>query len=323
MSGFIDYILKNKIRNGLIAFTLFLLVPLLYVSYQKGEERYILNGEEVVGISGVERGVPIKVEAVRNQAREEREVMITARDTEDNVNHNKTTVDNEMIDQLVVGNSISQTVKELGDAESQGILYLPEEGSNGVRFKWKKPESPKVYLLPLPAIPLILLFMYRDSVDKEREKREREKAEILMTIPSFSDRLLLLLSCGLIYEDAFKRIAEGYRNQGEINAFGRLIIKASEEAEGTNRESISYLMEYAGELKIKELSRLVGIIADNRFRGGDLSQKLRQEGRLLWNERKKKAEELGRKAETKLSGPMALMLVVLIAVTAAPALIQI
>ena len=328
MEGFIDYIFKKKMRSGLLALFFLMLIPILYMSYQKNEERYILNGDEVVGVSGVEKGVPLKIEARKNEVSEEREVLIIEKDRGSNVNKNKDKVDDETIDQLVVGNAISQTVKDLGEKEAElrgdeNILILPKEGVNGVSLRWKKPEAPKAFLFPLPAIPLILIFMYRGSVDKEKKRREKERTEILMTIPAFSDRLLLLLSCGLIYEDAFKRIAEGYRSQGEINAFGRLVIKASEEAEGTNGESISYLMDYAGTLKIKELSRLVGIIADNRFRGGDLSHKLRQEGRLLWNERKKKAEELGRKAETKLSGPMALMLMVLIAVTATPALIQI
>ena len=323
MDGFIDYILENKWRNILIAVGILALVPILYMSYRNTESKYLLDGENVIGVFGRDKGISIRVEASRNDVKAEREVLLIKREGEavDGLVDGET--DETKVDELIVGSTISQTVKKINSSAEEGELFiLPKEGGNGVALKWSKPEMVRTFLLPLPAVPLVFLYMYRDSADKKKQRLQRERDEILMTIPGFSDRLLLLLSCGLIYEDAFSRIAEGYR-QGEPNAFGQLVIKAYEESAGTNNESIAFLSEYAGKLKIKEFSRLTGIIADNRYRGADLSEKLRQESRLLWSERKKKAEEMGRKAETKLSGPMALMLIVLIAVTAAPALMQV
>jgi len=43
---------------------------------------------------------------------------------------------------------------------------------------------------------------------------------------------------------------------------------------------------------------------------------------LLWEQRKKLAEERGRAAETKMAFPLAILLLVLILITAAPAMLQ-
>ena len=76
------------------------------------------------------------------------------------------------------------------------------------------------------------------------------------------------------------------------------------------------------EKRITELSRLISIILESRERGTDLREKLRAEGEMLWEKRKKQAEELGKKADTKLAIPLGMMLISLLLVTAAPALMQ-
>ena len=43
---------------------------------------------------------------------------------------------------------------------------------------------------------------------------------------------------------------------------------------------------------------------------------------MLWDDRRKYAEEQGRLAETRLAAPMGLMLLVLVTIAAAPALMQ-
>ena len=67
---------------------------------------------------------------------------------------------------------------------------------------------------------------------------------------------------------------------------------------------------------------MINIITDNQFKGVDLSDKLESERDLLWEQRKKLAEERGRAAETKMAFPLAILLLVLILITAAPAMLQ-
>ena len=74
---------------------------------------------------------------------------------------------------------------------------------------------------------------------------------------------------------------------------------------------------------VSQFSRLAGIIRDNQLKGFDISGKLKNEAELLWDLRKRNAEERGRLAETRLTMPLALLLLVLLLVTAAPAIIQV
>ena len=53
-----------------------------------------------------------------------------------------------------------------------------------------------------------------------------------------------------------------------------------------------------------------------------MTEKLESESDILWTQRKKIAEEKGRIAETKLTFPLALLLLVLILITAAPAIME-
>ena len=73
---------------------------------------------------------------------------------------------------------------------------------------------------------------------------------------------------------------------------------------------------------VKELSRLAGILEDSRERGTDLWDKLASEGETIWAERRRRASEKIRLAESKMSFPLGLMMTALIIITAAPAMLQ-
>ena len=60
----------------------------------------------------------------------------------------------------------------------------------------------------------------------------------------------------------------------------------------------------------------------HQYKGVNLTEKLESESDILWTQRKKIAEEKGRIAETKLTFPLALLLLVLILITAAPAIME-
>ena len=135
----------------------------------------------------------------------------------------------------------------------------------------------------------------------------------------------MLMNSGMIFSDAFYMICAGYckRKPEERNYFQQTLLDVEHHAHDTNRSLTSILNECANRLEIREFSRLVTIITDNQYKGVDLTGKLETESELLWNNRKKLAEEKGRLAETKLTFPLALLLIVLILITAAPAILQV
>ena len=316
----IDYLRENKKWIIPMVILCLSLVPILYLQWEKDGEKYLEDQGQVIGVYVDEEGISINVEGRKEGESLRKEVFLEQKKQETKGNG----WDEASSKEVEIDTAITGAVRTLNTSqrEEREVWMLPGEVGEGVELRWTKPEKGRSYLLPLLFMPLVLLYMYRDGKDKEKKRKVYEKNDIVMSIPAFNDRMLLLLGCGLIYEDAFNRIAEGYREGETLRPFGELLIKASDEAKATNSESIVYLAKEAGRLKIKELSRLTALIADNRFRGADLSEKLKQESGLLWNERRKKAEEMGKIAETKLSGPMALMLLVLILITAAPAIMQ-
>ncbi|MBQ1630106.1 MAG: hypothetical protein II099_01545 [Firmicutes bacterium] len=48
------------------------------------------------------------------------------------------------------------------------------------------------------------------SKKKEKERRQREKQDIVMELPGFLDQVLLLMDSGLILRDAFMKVAKEY-----------------------------------------------------------------------------------------------------------------
>ena len=142
-------------------------------------------------------------------------------------------------------------------------------------------------------------------------------------LPAFNDQLLLLLGSGLIFREAFRRIADGYRQKTGNSYFQSVIIGIEDETEQGVSDIVNVITRRAEEIGVSEFSRLAGVIQDNQLLGTDISDKLRNEGEILWDLRKRNAEERGRLAETKLTLPLAILLMVLVLVTAAPAMIQV
>ena len=79
---------------------------------------------------------------------------------------------------------------------------------------------------------------------------------------------------------------------------------------------------FSKETRIKELSRLAGILVDSRERGTDLWDKLAAEGEEMWSRRKQQLLEEIKITESKMSFPLGMLLVALIIITAAPAMLQ-
>jgi len=90
----------------------------------------------------------------------------------------------------------------------------------------------------------------------------------------------------------------------------------------SNTSLIKELKEFSQRCGVREMVRLTVVISENWNKGSMLAEKLEGEGQLLWISRKKRAEEQGKLAETKLTFPLMILLLVLIMVTVAPALME-
>ena len=73
---------------------------------------------------------------------------------------------------------------------------------------------------------------------------------------------------------------------------------------------------------MKELIRIATILSENEKRGSDVIESLSRESKYLWDDRKIIARESGKMIDTRMSWPLALLLILLIVITMAPAMLN-
>lgn len=154
---------------------------------------------------------------------------------------------------------------------------------------------------------------------------ERNREDIIMTMPGFINQLLLLMNSGITAQEAFLRIGESYGRLPEErqNYFTREISGIIQACQRNGESVILGFYRFSRFSAVKELTRTANILMENRDRGTDLWEKLAEQGEALWASRKNTALEKIRLAESKMSFPLAIMLTALIIITAAPAMMQI
>ncbi len=161
-------------------------------------------------------------------------------------------------------------------------------------------------------------------ISKEKKLQKKIKQEMIWALPSFINQLLLLLTSGVVISEAMVRIAVNYKKMSKErqNIFTLSYIRIYENSVKTGESMLSGFYKFGIESRIKEVSRVAGIIWDGGKRGNDLWMKLADEGEVLWEVRKQDALEKIRLSESRMSFPLALVLMALIIITAAPAMLQ-
>lgn len=129
--------------------------------------------------------------------------------------------------------------------------------------------------------------------------------------------MVLLLNAGLVLTTAIAKIAE----EDKQSYFYSEIRAIYSRMKSVNSAFDAEFRDFARRSGVRELLRLSNIITDNMNKGTELVSKLEQESALMWHMSKKQVEERGRIAESKMTFPMAVMLLALILVTSAPAFI--
>lgn len=145
-----------------------------------------------------------------------------------------------------------------------------------------------------------------------------------MAVPTFINQLLLLLSSGMVLQEAIAAIAVKYGEKDfkDKNYFTSSVYELYKTSEENGDNLIRLFCQFGKDSHVKELSRLAGVLQDSRDRGTEMWDKLANEGELMWAERRRQAAEKIKLAESKMSFPLGLMMVALIIITAAPAMLQ-
>lgn len=149
-----------------------------------------------------------------------------------------------------------------------------------------------------------------------KKQKQAERQNVTEELPDFTNRLVLLLNAGLVLTSAAAKITD---EEERDCYFYRELKNINERVMNVNSSFVTEFREFAKRSGVRELLRLSNIITDNINKGADLISKLEQESAFMWHMSKKQVEERGRIAESKLTFPMALMLIALVMITAAPA----
>ena len=207
------------------------------------------------------------------------------------------------------------------DRKNKKIYMFPKQLQDGDRLIWtvdKKEMIPKVLFL-FPIIPVGIV-VYSES---EKRKMEINRINsIRWSIPSFTHQVVLYMNSGLITSDIMTKLFVRYSESDKRNYLEEMVISACKNSEIMHMESIAVLQKYADESSVSEFMRIIAIISDGQIKGVDIRNKLENESKILWHDRKKTAEERGHIAESKLAVPLSILLLVLMLITAAPAMME-
>ena len=214
---------------------------------------------------------------------------------------------------------------ELNSDKAVKKVKLPDSLASGEKISWEvedKSGSNGIAIMAVTVLTAFCIYKKRFSVLEQQRRLQRES--VMRQLPEFVNRLVLLLNAGLVLTSAFeKSVEESFveDSKGDDYFYGKLreiyVLCTT-----TNASMHVEFRKMAKESGIRELMRVSNIISDNIRKGVELTGKLQAESELLWISRKKSCEEKGRLAETKLTLPLMIFLMVLIIITVAPALME-
>lgn len=227
-------------------------------------------------------------------------------------------------------NRLKDTVEQVSDRNKGRFLSLPKELDGGIEIGWFSGEKTDIKL-PFLFLFIGILIVYYNRYDRVNRELKESEESIVRDLPEFINKLILLLNAGMVVSSAFKRIAADYElslvvKDSSAHGKRRVIYKElcdiEKKANQTNLSPIRELQEFSQKSGVRDFIRMTALISDNWNKGSLLAEKLEGESNLLWLSRKKRAEEKGKIAETKLTFPLMILLIVLIMVTVAPALME-
>lgn len=326
LTSFREYITcPDNIRTAAVIFTAgLMLIVLVQAKEISTGNKYIVSQGDVKGVlrksDEKPASFPLTLRIKGKGFDEEREVTLDLEGKSREKSGKKDGSD-KTNDEMELDSKVSQLMSELGG--SGGVqVDLPETLEDGSKLTWKKrSESSLVSIVVM--IPVLIWITYLSNQKKKRDLEQARKEDVKARLPSFNDELLMLIGSGLTFRDAFRRIAAGYSSKKVKGYFEKVMIDVEKETEEGTSDIITVLTRKSDSMGIREFSRVTGMIRDNQLLGVDLVTKMRSESRMLWEERKKAAEEKGKLADTKLTVPLAILLVSLVMITAAPAIVQV
>lgn len=313
----------KKYKRLTLIFGVILLANLLNASVLP-DDNLVLKDGYVVSINRPDQGtygvnLMVEIKDDNNKATQNVALkIISSKEKQEKENQNS----KDAISENILKNRDNQLLREIRQINNSeaALIKLPNQLEEGSELTWRvKNNNNYMYIILLFIFCMATVYLGRFSRAKKIQSGARES--VLKELPDFINKIVLLLNAGLVFSSAFSRIVNYGDENDSSGYFQQQMRQIKDRVEETNSSLIEELKNFSARIQVRELSRTVNIIADNIYMGSLLVEKLQIESDLLWENRRKLAEEKNRIGETKLSFPLAIHLIVLISITIAPALI--
>lgn len=302
-----------------------LLAAVLYSGHMN--EYHLEQKEQYIALAKdqKEMDIPVTVEASRDGRTVRRSVVLHITEDEENEKEDEAGSEDKPQEAIISDNielerSIDEAVKKAENSPSRKEVLLPVHSGDDVAISWEIEQNRS----SMPFLMILVLAgfcLYKSRLSKIEKDIEHARKNIESELPGFISNFALLLNSGLVQSEAFRRIIAG-RDGGSPGFFYSRLRDVLDDCIRTNMSFENGLCIFAKDSGVREFVRVSNIIQDNVSRGTGLAAKMEKESSELWFLRKKRAEEKGRLAETQLTMPLVVLLLVLIVITIAPAMLD-
>lgn len=317
--------IKLRNRKKIIIVSLIILTMICIIFFNNDENQYIgkSDGRRILELCKAENtdgytAVDVKITAKRNSATLTKKVKIKLD------NNKKSKTENMEKDyNTELENKIDAIVREINSNESK-IIKLPTKLEDGTEIIWEKERKNDIPFVLLLGTGMIY-FTSKERYSEISKLEVKAKKSIIRELPNFINNIILYLNAGIVFSEAVERITNDYiyNNKLHNNYFYNQLVVIVDNSKNVNTSIEKEIEDFAQRSKVQEAIRVSKIINENIFRGTGLVEKLKQESENLWYKRKKQAEEQGRIAETKMTVPLIILLIVLLVITVSPAMLEI
>lgn len=316
---------KKQIKYVILVGILLIIID-LFCGLSAGDIELLSSGNKIFMIrppAGQQAGhLYLKAEIQTEDGIVEKDVIVKLDPYQTEKDEKEAKSKDEMSAEETIDYEIRTLVDSFNKDSSLKQIILPDKLDSGERITWKK--DPQINTLAILMCMLLLIsVIYLKRFEPLQKLQKEREASVLSNLPEFINRLVLLLNAGMVLNSAFeKTIEESMTFDAENDYFSRKMEEIYMLVKNANGSMHYELRNFAKESGIKELMRISNIVSDNINKGVELTEKLQNENELLWIARKKSCEERGKLAETKLTLPLVIFLVVLIVIVVSPALIE-
>lgn len=317
---FKDFIIENKdkIILGVMVICFLFAISIIKDFSKNNNIKYIDDKPYLVLKEGIKR-YDIKVKGNNNGIIVEKNVSLNFKKKKLNNSEDKKGLSKKQEVEDNIEN-LARNLGKMGDID-RNIYPLPKRLKDGTILRWKNQDSLNNKIIILCLIPIFIFFYYMDFRNKKLKVVKNKKKEIIISLPEYINKILLGLNSGIItiraIIDAGDRIMEK-----DDSLFSNILKSVKDKSKVSKSNYADILYYYALEYNEKNFIKISYLFKDSISKGVDIRDKLAAEGELLLRERRRKIEEEGKLAETKLVIPMAILLLSLIIIIMGPIIID-